>query len=117
MKGVELERTELWTRMAGVLAHFDAILCPTMAQSPFPAAKKDRPAAPNDDGRYPAADMTAPFNLVGPCPALSVPCGWDEAGMPIGLLIVGPRWREDVVLRIGRAVEMVVPEAYRRPPI
>jgi Asp-tRNA(Asn)/Glu-tRNA(Gln) amidotransferase A subunit family amidase len=53
--------------------------------------------------------MTAVFNLVAPCPAISVPCGHHEraphAGLPIGLQIVGRRWRDDVVLRVARAVE------------
>jgi Asp-tRNA(Asn)/Glu-tRNA(Gln) amidotransferase A subunit family amidase len=61
--------------------------------------------------------MTGVFNLVAPCPALSVPCGWDAEGLPIGLQVVGRRWREDTVLRIGRAVEVAIPDAFRRPPI
>ena len=45
-------------------------------------------------------------------PALSVPCGFHQApehsGLPIGLQIVGRRWREDTVLRVARGVESVV---------
>ena len=71
-----------------------------------------------DDDRYHGNDMTAVWNLMAPCPALSVPCGWDPDGLPIGLQIVGRRWREDTVLRIGRAVEMALPDASgRRPPV
>ncbi len=118
LKHLELERTDLWRRIAAVLADYDAILCPTMATGPSPAAKAEQPRhdRPVDD-RYHAADMTGVFNLVGPCPALSVPCGWDSDGMPIGLQIVGRRWREDTVLRIGRAVEVALPGALRRPAI
>jgi len=61
--------------------------------------------------------MTGVFNLIAPCPALSVPCGWDRDGMPVGLQVVGRRWRADMVLRIGRAVELALPDARRRPPI
>jgi aspartyl-tRNA(Asn)/glutamyl-tRNA(Gln) amidotransferase subunit A len=66
--------------------------------------------------------MTGVFNLVAPCPALTVPCGWHTGdgieGLPIGLQIVGQRWREDTVLRIGRAVELALPATVaRRPPI
>ena len=81
------------------------------------AAKVDRPKDRPDDGRYHAADMTGVFNLVAPCPALSVPCGWDGHALPIGLQVVGRRWREDTVLQIGRAVELAIPGAIRRPPI
>jgi Asp-tRNA(Asn)/Glu-tRNA(Gln) amidotransferase A subunit family amidase len=61
--------------------------------------------------------MTAVFNLVSPCPALSVPCGEHtapgNAGLPIGLQIVGRRWHEDTVLRIARAVELTNPPLTR----
>jgi len=117
LKGLEVERTGLWRRLAPVLASHDALLCPTMSTGPSPAAKADRPKDPPDDGRYHAADMTGVFNLVAPCPALSVPCGWDAQALPIGLQVVGRRWREDTVLQIGRAVEMAIPGATRRPPI
>jgi len=117
LKGLEVERTGLWRRLAPVLASHDALLCPTMSTGPSPAAKADRPKDPPDDGRYHAADMTGVFNLVAPCPALSVPCGWDAQALPIGLQVVGRRWREDTVLQIGRAVELAIPGAIRRPPI
>jgi Asp-tRNA(Asn)/Glu-tRNA(Gln) amidotransferase A subunit family amidase len=37
--------------------------------------------------------------------------------LPIGLQIVGRRWREDTVLRIGRAVELALPEVAARRPL
>lgn len=118
LKRLELTRTDLWHRIAAVLSEHDAILCPSMAQGPSPAAKADQPRHdPWTDDRYHGADMTGVFNLVPPCPALSVPCGWDSDGMPIGLQVVGRRWREDTVLRIGRAVELAKPDALRRPSV
>ena len=117
IKRLELLRTELWRRFVRVLATHDALLCPTMATGPSPAAKADQPTVHFEDGRYHASDMTGVFNLIAPCPALSVPCGWDHEGMPVGLQVVGRRWREDTVLRIGRAVELALPDARRRPPI
>ena len=44
--------------------------------------------------------FTAPFNLTG-LPALSIPCGQAENGLPIGLQIVGPAWQEKKVLKAG----------------
>jgi Asp-tRNA(Asn)/Glu-tRNA(Gln) amidotransferase A subunit family amidase len=116
LKRIELQRTDLWRRIAPVLASHDALLCPTMSTGPSGAAKADRPKDPPDDGRYHAADMTGFVNLVAPCPAFSVPCGFDDDGLPIGLQIIGRRWREDTVLRIGRAVEVALPNARGRPP-
>ena len=47
---------------------------------------------------------TRPFNIWG-LPAISVPCGFTQSGLPIGLQIAGPHWREDVVLRLAYAYE------------
>ena len=109
-KRLELRRTDVWRRLRGVLADHDALLSPTMAAPPLPAAKADRPSSlPTDDARYHSPSMTEVFNLVSPCPALSVPCGFhqtpEHSGLPIGLQVVGRRWREDTVLRVARAVE------------
>ncbi len=121
LKRLELQRSDTWRRVLSVLAGRDALLCPTLAMPPPPAAKADRrrPERPTD-GKYHAEDMTAVFNLVAPCPALSVPCGAHTgapfAGVPIGLQIVGHRWREDTVLQVGRAVELALPDVTARRP-
>lgn len=47
---------------------------------------------------------TRPFNVWG-LPAISVPCGFTQSGLPIGLQIAGPHWREDLVLRMAHAYE------------
>jgi aspartyl-tRNA(Asn)/glutamyl-tRNA(Gln) amidotransferase subunit A len=47
---------------------------------------------------------TRPVNVWG-LPAISVPCGFTTAGLPIGLQIIGPQWREDKVLRVAYAYE------------
>jgi len=47
---------------------------------------------------------TRPFNVWG-LPAISVPCGFTKGGLPIGLQIAGPHWREDLVLRLAYAFE------------
>jgi aspartyl-tRNA(Asn)/glutamyl-tRNA(Gln) amidotransferase subunit A len=47
---------------------------------------------------------TRPANVWG-LPAISVPCGFTSAGLPIGLQIIGPHWREDRVLQLAYAYE------------
>jgi len=47
---------------------------------------------------------TRPFNVWG-LPAMSLPCGFTQNGLPIGLQIAGPHWREDLVLRLAHAYE------------
>jgi Asp-tRNA(Asn)/Glu-tRNA(Gln) amidotransferase A subunit family amidase len=118
-KRLEVERTTVWRRVAAALDGRDALVCPTMAQAPWGATKAERPTSPfgEADGRYHSPDMTAVFNLVAPCPALSLPAGVHADGLPIGVQLVGHRWREDTVLRLGRALELARPWADRRPPI
>jgi Asp-tRNA(Asn)/Glu-tRNA(Gln) amidotransferase A subunit family amidase len=124
VKRLEIRRTEFWHKVRRVLDGRDALLCPTMATRPIHARKADAPPpVVHTDGLHHNDEMTAVFNLVAPCPALSVPCGFhaateDTAELPIGLQIVGHRWREDTVLGVGRAVELALPDvARRRPPI
>ena len=49
--------------------------------------------------------LTVPVNLAG-LPAVSVPIGW-ERGLPVGGQIIGPPWREDLILRLSYAWEQV----------
>jgi aspartyl-tRNA(Asn)/glutamyl-tRNA(Gln) amidotransferase subunit A len=55
-----------------------------------------------------------PFNLTGH-PALSVPSGWGEDGLPTSLQIVGPWWSDADMLRLGAVLEEDRPWAGRRP--
>jgi len=59
--------------------------------------------------------FTTPFNLTG-LPAISLPCGRDPAGLPIGLQLVSRRWDEARLLRAARAYEReTAGEELRRP--
>lgn len=57
---------------------------------------------------------TRPANVWG-LPAISVPCGFTSTGLPIGLQIIGPHWREDRVLRLAHAYEQATDWHKRRP--
>ena len=57
---------------------------------------------------------TRPVNVWG-LPAISVPCGFTSGGLPIGLQIIGPHWREDLVLQLARAYEQAT-EWHKRTP-
>jgi aspartyl-tRNA(Asn)/glutamyl-tRNA(Gln) amidotransferase subunit A len=60
------------------------------------------------------AGLTAPFN-VAQTPAMSVPCGFSEGGLPIGMQIVGRPFDEWSVLRVGHAYEQATEWHQRRP--
>lgn len=55
-----------------------------------------------------------PWSMAG-VPGLSVPAGFAEDGMPCGLLVVAPWWREDTLLRIGTAYQSVTDWHLRTP--
>jgi aspartyl-tRNA(Asn)/glutamyl-tRNA(Gln) amidotransferase subunit A len=57
---------------------------------------------------------TRPFNFWG-LPAISVPCGFTGAGLPIGLQIAGPPWSEAAVLRLAYAYEQATTWHKREP--
>ena len=110
-KRMEIERTAVWHRIAEVLDSHDVIVCPTMALPPGPATKADnqRRYFIDDDGRYHGEDMTSVWNLVSPCPVVSVPIGrhasGDDVGLPIGIQIVGRPGADDVVLAVAQVIE------------
>jgi len=83
-----------------VFADCDAILGPV---APTPAYKIGENV--DDPLQMYLGDIyTVPVNLAGIC-GLSVPCGASEAGLPIGLQIIGPALGESTILRVGSAVE------------
>jgi aspartyl-tRNA(Asn)/glutamyl-tRNA(Gln) amidotransferase subunit A len=59
--------------------------------------------------------LTAPFNLTG-VPAISVPCGLTGDGLPVGLQLAAPWWREGRLLRAARAYESATEWHALRPP-
>ncbi|HYM75488.1 MAG TPA: amidase [Candidatus Dormibacteraeota bacterium] len=87
-----------------VFADVDVLVLPTMPM----AAPAIEELKANPDALRPAElrllRNTRPFNVWG-LPAISVPCGFTQSGMPIGLQIAGPHWREDLVLRVAYAYE------------
>ena len=60
--------------------------------------------------------FTAPFNLAG-LPAISIPCGFTKAGLPIGLQIVSRAWADAKVLNAAYAYEQATEWHKRRPVI
>jgi len=95
-------RKKISDEMNGILETFDAILTPT---SPVPAYKIGEI---KDPLTYYLMDIfTIPANLGG-FPALSIPFGFSK-GLPVGIQIMGKRFDDSKVLRVGRAVEKSSP--------
>ncbi len=86
---------------------YDLLLTPALSLPAFPAGMN----APHHESGEQWVDWTPfsfPFNLTQQ-PAASMPCGLSSEGLPVGLQIVGPRYRDDLVLRAARAFETISP--------
>ena len=85
-------------------APFDVLLTPTAPMTAFPAQL----ASPSDDplNPFPHIGYTVAFNMSGQ-PAVSLNGGFDGAGLPIGLQIVGKRFDDIGVLAVAKAYEAI----------
>jgi len=104
-------QTEVKHRLGKFFEQYDLLLIPS---TPIPA-----PLIAGNDAVEQARRLTrftSPFNLTG-LPALSIPCGFTESGLPIGLQIVSRAWNESSVLRAARAYERQTDWGSHRPPI
>ena len=104
-----------WQEVHVFLARFDLLLTPTAAVPPFPlGAGVPREIAGQEVSRLGWMPFTYPFNLTGQ-PAASVPAGWTDDGVPVGLQIVGRRHADRTVLAAAAAFETACPWRDRRP--
>jgi aspartyl-tRNA(Asn)/glutamyl-tRNA(Gln) amidotransferase subunit A len=95
---------------------FDVLVLPTMKASPptIEAALQYENTAGIDDPPLVSINNTLTFNRLG-LPALTVPCGFTSEGLPVGLMIAGPRFSEGRLLALGRAYERSTEWHKRRP--
>ena len=104
-----------WHEAQTFLQRFDLLLTPTVAVTPFAAGQ---PAPREIDGQPISVlgwmPFTFPFNLTGQ-PAASVPAGFTEGGLPVGLQIIGRRNADRTVLAASAAYETACPWSERRP--
>jgi len=111
LRGLDVQR-RIKGEVAALFADIDLLVTPT---TPFTATRiEDELAAVGREGRI--HRFTAPFNITGQ-PAISVPCGFDPQGLPIGLQVIGRPWEEETVLRLAHAYEQATDWHRRRPPL
>ncbi len=107
------EQDEARRSILGAFTSVDVLVTPT---TPIPAPSIAALKANPDELRPTELKLlrnTRPFNVWG-LPAISVPCGFTQSGLPIGLQIAGPHWREDLVLRVAHAYEQATAWHKRR---
>ncbi|MDX6592165.1 MAG: aspartyl-tRNA(Asn)/glutamyl-tRNA(Gln) amidotransferase subunit [Gaiellales bacterium] len=108
---VSMVRLRYQARMLQMMSDLgiDLIALPSQAMTPPRIGDTRVPFAGNDiDVTSAMCAMTGIFNVLG-WPAISVPCGTDEAGLPVGCQIAALPWREADCIAAGAVVEAATP--------
>jgi aspartyl-tRNA(Asn)/glutamyl-tRNA(Gln) amidotransferase subunit A len=109
-KKAQQVRTLLRQDFQQAFTQCDALLSPVAPTPAFRLGERlDDPLQ-----MYLADIFTAPVSLAG-VPAMSVPCGYTQQDLPIGLQIIAPPFQEDVVLQVGAAFEAATDFHTRKP--
>jgi aspartyl-tRNA(Asn)/glutamyl-tRNA(Gln) amidotransferase subunit A len=113
------KRTQHFRTVQRWFVDYDLVLTPTCSRPPLPAeARALDPITINNENAGDMRQSWVPylnlFDLTGH-PAISIPCGFTGAGLPVGLQIVG-RWYEDAaVLTAAATFEAARPWSHRLP--
>jgi aspartyl-tRNA(Asn)/glutamyl-tRNA(Gln) amidotransferase subunit A len=102
------QRVETINWCAKIFSKYDLLVTPTMPYDPPPAGgplpRESEGRSLGEIGEAAAMYFTVPFNLTWN-PAATVRAGLSKAGFPVGLQIVAPHHRDDLLLRAARAFE------------
>jgi len=103
------ERARLFRHVQALLADADFLAMPTLSRTALPIEQDLFDEIEIDGRRFAEVrsnwfPWTMPFNLTGQ-PAISVPCGFDAAGLPIGIQLVGRFRRDADLLRLASVLE------------
>jgi len=96
--------------------NFDLVALPTMRITPRTindALNREEEPKPREPE---TVSNCTPFNIFG-LPAISIPCGFSKDGLPIGLMIAGPRFSEGKVLALANAYEKATEWYTKRPTL
>jgi amidase len=108
--------TRLQALARGIVAFFadyDLLLTPVLAERPLPIGELDGNSEFARSGAF--APYTAVFNVSGQ-PAISIPWGLGEDGLPTGIHLAAHPLADDTLLQVARQIEVARPWADLRPP-
>ena len=105
----ERERAALYRRFAAFFEHFDILVTPGAATPAWDVALRSRDMVDGVklDNYIAGSALTSAITLTS-CPAVAVPCGFDQYGRPVGLQIVAPARGEAAALAAARVFEQIV---------
>ncbi len=114
----ERTRTRLWLKMRDFFQRYDFLITPTTSTPAFPADQlfPQEIAGRPVENRIESYLHTYALSFTG-LPAISVPAGWTEQGLPVGLQIIGRRLGDGSVVRAAANFERIAPWSHRRPPL
>ncbi|KAF4744360.1 hypothetical protein FOZ62_012941 [Perkinsus olseni] len=109
LKGWSMEQ---WT---AVFDKVDAIVMPTLPLTSIPITEDSKAHGISDSPLFvKMMRYIWPTNFLG-FPSITVPVGYDAEGMPIGLLVMCPQWKDDECLALAEQVEKAAVGERRRP--
>jgi amidase len=110
-------RDQLMRSINNLFERFDALLCPVTCTPAFTHREPGRPIEVGDR-QIPyfvaVGGYTTPFNLSGH-PVVVLPAGWSKEGLPIGVQVVGQRWKDEQLLATAASLDEVIGDL-RHPP-
>jgi amidase len=127
-KGQEVSGTQLAHTISGLrtisheslqkMSAYDVILTPTLAQLPplIGAMRDDEDPAADFAAQCAFTPFTSPFNMTGQ-PAISLPLHWTDAGIPVGVQLVGRLFDEYTLIALAAQLEIAEPWLHRHPQI
>ncbi len=100
------EQGALYQRVASFFTEYDLLICPTVMVPPFDHTIRYLEEVNGEKFDNYVAWLAMTYLLtITSCPSISIPCGFTKSGLPVGLQIMAPNSREDVVLQAAYAFE------------
>lgn len=110
-KRAKLLQKRISDEFVSVFSDLDVIITPTSPSEAFKIGEKSG----NPLEMYASDICTVTVNIAG-LPAVSVPCGYSEAGLPYGMQIIGKKFDEQTILNVAYAHEKIFDE-FKKPNI
>jgi amidase len=110
-----LERPAAW-QVGRIFRHFDVVIAPTTARPAMPVGALDGLSSWKSDQKMTGyCPYTWPWNVLG-WPAVNVPAGLTEDGLPVGAQLLGPANSEPLLISLAAALEHIERWPERWPP-